>query len=339
MSLFSQLLTSIPVIATSVSSPVGIEWWIAILVIIVGLLLLDLLVIHKDAHVISTQEAAKWSAIWIGLGLAFAGFIWWQYPDHHGAIAAKEYLAGYLIEKTLSVDNLFVFVIIFAYFRVPEEYQHRVLFWGILGALVFRGIFIAIGAVLLSAFSWVAYIFGIFLVFTGAKMFKGIDHDVDPALNPVLRLVRRFIPVTETYHGQKLFTKIDGKLWATPLFAVLVVIETTDIVFAVDSIPAIFGVTQDPFLVFTSNAFALLGLRALYFLLSNAVRQFVYLGPAIALILVFVGVKLILEEAIAIHFSPWVTLGVISVVLGGAVILSIRHVRNLPPEDQPESED
>lgn len=328
-----------PVVAASVSSPVGIEWWIAILVIIIGLLLLDLLVLHREAHVISTQEAAKWSAIWIGLGLVFAGFIWWQYPDHHGPIAAKEYLAGYLIEKTLSVDNLFVFVMIFAYFRVPEEYQHRVLFWGIMGALVFRGIFIAIGAVLLSTFSWVAYVFGVFLVFTGLKMFKGVDHDIDPALNPVLRLVRRIIPVTETYHGQKLFTRIDGKLWATPLFAVLVVVETTDIVFAVDSIPAIFGVTQDPFLVFTSNAFALLGLRALYFLLANAVRQFVYLGPAIALILVFVGGKLIMEEAMHIHFSPWVTLGVISLFLGTAIVLSVRHVRKVKQEEEIQTDD
>lgn len=301
---------------------IGIQWWIITIAVIIGLLLLDLLVIHKDAHVVAAREAARWSAIWIGLGLAFAVVIWAFYPD--GGTAAGEYLSGYLIEKSLSVDNLFVFVLIFGYFKVPDEYQHRVLFWGILGALVFRGIFIALGAVLLAKFSWIAFIFGGFLIITGLRIARESEVDVHPENNPVLKLVRKVLPITSDYHGQKLTFVSSGKRWFTPLFAVLIVVETTDIIFAVDSIPAIFGVTGDPFLVFTSNAFALLGLRALFFLLASAVRRFVYLGPAIAMILVMVGAKLIVEEAFDIHLPAWQPLALISIILGVAIFASMQ---------------
>ncbi len=301
---------------------IGIQWWLITIAVIVGFLLVDLLVVHRDAHVVSAREAAKWSAIWIGLGLAFAVVIWAFYPD--GGTAAGEYLSGYLIEKSLSVDNLFVFVLIFSYFKVPDEYQHRVLFWGILGALVFRGIFIALGAVLLAKFSWVAFIFGGFLIFTGLRIARESEVDVHPENNPVLKIVRKILPITNDYHGQSLTFKENGKRVFTPLFAVLVVVETTDVIFAVDSIPAIFGVTGDPFLVFTSNAFALLGLRALFFLLASAVRRFVYLGPAIAMILVMVGIKLIAEEAFDIHVPAWQPLVLIAVILGIGIFASMQ---------------
>ena len=309
----------------AVSSPATMTWWVVGIAGIVGLLLLDLLVLHRDAHVVDTAEATRWSIIWITLGVAFAGVIWAFYPGGESAVAAGEYLSGYLIEKSLSVDNLFVFVLVFSYFNVPDKYQHRVLFYGILGALVFRGIFIGVGAVLLERFAWIAYVFGAFLVYTGIKLATGEEVEVHPQDNPVLKLVRRFVPVTDDYDGQKLFTRIDGVRYATPLFAVLVVIETTDVIFAVDSIPAIFGVTRDPFIVFTSNAFALLGLRALYFLLASAVRRFRYLGAGVAMVLVLVGAKLIAEEAISgFHPPAWVPLALIGLILGGAIWLSLR---------------
>jgi tellurite resistance protein TerC len=300
--------------------------WAAFVGFIVALLLVDLLVVHRDAHVVSAREAATWSAIWIGLGLLFAGAVYLLYGDQGGQ-AAQLYLSGFLIEKSLSVDNLFVFVIIFSYFRVPDAYQHRVLFWGILGALVFRGIFIALGAVLLAQFSWVAYLFGAFLVYTGWKLGTQDEIEVHPEDNPILKAFKRTGRITADYDGQKLLTRIDGVLYATPLFAVLLVVESTDVVFAVDSIPAIFGVTRDPFLVFSSNAFALLGLRALYFLLADAVRRFRYLDKGVAFILVLVGVKLIVEEAFheSLHIPAWVPLLGIAIILGGAVWMSLRH--------------
>ena len=296
--------------------------WVAFIGVLVALLIADLKLIHSDAHVVGAREAAFWSAVWISLGLAFTGVVYVLYGDG-GGTAAIDYLSGFLIEKSLSVDNLFVFVLIFQFFSVPAKYQHRVLFWGIFGAFVFRGIFIALGAVLLSRFSWIAYIFGAFLVFTAYRLATH-EMEVHPENNPVLKALRRFGRVTDEFHGQQLFTRKNGQLWATPLFAVLVVVETTDIIFAVDSIPAIFGVTKDPFLVFSSNAFALLGLRALYFLLADAVRRFEYLDAGVALILGLVGVKLIVEEAGLVHLPAWVNLAVILGILGGAVWLSIR---------------
>ncbi len=312
--------------ASSSSGSAGFQmpfWgWVAFVGLIVGLLLVDLLLVHRDAHVVGAKEAATWSAIWITLGVSFAGVIALVYDS--GVTAAGQYLSGYLIEKSLSVDNLFVFVLIFSYFKVPDEYQHRVLFWGILGALVFRGIFIGLGAVLLSTFSWVAYLFGAFLLYTGYRLARQDTIEVHPDDNPLLNLFRRFGRTTDEYDGPHLITTRDGVRYLTPLFMVLLVVESTDVVFAVDSIPAIFGVTKDAFLVFSSNAFALLGLRALYFLLADAVRRFEHLDTGVAIILSLVGVKMIVEEAFGLHTPTWVPLIVIATVLGGAIWWSFR---------------
>ena len=291
--------------------------WVAFVGFIVTLLALDLLVFHREAHAPSLGEAAAWSIVWVTLGLSFAGVLWvWQ-----GGTAAGEYLAGYLIEESLSVDNLFVFALIFAYFGVPAAYQHRVLFWGIFGAIVFRALFIAAGAALLSAFHWIIYAFGAFLVLTGIKMARHRDEAVHPERNPALRLLSRLLPITPAYHGARLLVRQDGRLWATPLLAVLVVVETTDIIFAVDSIPAIFAVTRDPFLVFTSNAFAILGLRTLYFLLAGLMSRFVYLKVGLGALLVFVGGKMLLSDLY--HVPIWASLLVIAVILASAVLASL----------------
>ncbi len=295
--------------------------WAAVLAVIVSMLAIDLFA-HRTAHVVGVKEAAAWSAVWVSLGLAFGGVIWWTY----GAQAGGEYYAGYLIEKSLAVDNVFVFALIFTYFAVPREYQHRVLFYGVLGALVFRAIFIAGGAVLIENFAWVLYLFGAFLVYTGWKMFRHRDDQLDPARNPVLRWMKKRVPSTEEYHGQKFWVKKAGTWVATPLFLVLVMVETTDIIFAVDSIPAIFAVTQDPFLVFTSNAFAILGLRAMYFLLADLIDRFIYLKAGLAAILVFVGIKMLLLD---VYKMPiWLSLGVITVSITIAVVASLRATRH-----------
>ena len=300
--------------------------WAAVLAVILAMLAVDLLA-HRTAHVVSVKEAALWSAIWVSLGLGFGGVVWWAY----GARAGGEYYAGYLIEKSLAVDNVFVFALIFAYFAVPREYQHRVLFYGVLGALVFRAIFIAGGAVLINNFAWILYLFGAFLVFTGWKMFTHRNDEMDPSRNPILRLVRKRVPSTDEYHGQKFWVKKAGKWVATPLFTVLVLVETTDIIFAVDSIPAIFAVTQDPFLVFTSNAFAILGLRAMYFLLADLIDRFIYLKAGLAAILVFVGIKMLLLDVYKVPI--WLSLTVIATLITVAVVASLRATRHLeaPP--------
>lgn len=295
--------------------------WGAVLAVILVMLAVDLLA-HRKAHVVSVREAAVWSAVWVSLGLAFGGVIWWAY----GAQAGGEYYAGYLIEKSLAVDNVFVFALIFTYFAVPREYQHRVLFYGVLGALVFRAVFIAGGAVLIENFAWILYVFGAFLVFTGWKMFTHRNDEMDPSRNPVLRLVRRWVPSTDEYDGQKFWVKRAGKWVATPLFTVLVLVETTDIIFAVDSIPAIFAVTQEPFLVFTSNAFAILGLRAMYFLLADLIHRFVHLKAGLAAILVFVGVKMLLLDVWKVPI--WLSLTVIAVSITVAVVASLRATRD-----------
>jgi tellurite resistance protein TerC len=292
--------------------------WAATVAVIVSMLLLDLFVFHRHAHEVSMREAAVTSAVWITLGLSFAGvvaLVW-------GGTAAGEYLAGYLIEKSLSVDNIFVFALVFGFFAVPAVYQHRVLFWGVFGALVFRAIFIALGATLIETFSWTIYVFGAFLVFTGIKMASHKDTEIHPERNPVLRLLRRAVPMTEDYRDKRFFVREAGKWIATPLLAVLVVIETTDIIFAVDSIPAIFAVTDDPFLVFTSNAFAILGLRALYFLLAGMIGRFVYLKVGLAAVLVFVGVKMLLTDVW--HIPVWASLLAIAVMIGVSVVTSLR---------------
>jgi tellurite resistance protein TerC len=307
-----------------------VEWWHWVLFVafLIVMLALDLFVFHRKAHAVSSKEAALFSAFWISLGLAFAGIIWaWQGGDEAG-----EYLAGYLIEKSLSVDNVFVFVLIFSYFAVPKEYQHRVLFWGVVGALLMRAGFIAAGAALIETFHWVIYVFGAFLVFTGIKMFRHEEMDLDADTNPVLRTLRRFLPVSQDYDGQRFFTKRNGVRMATPLFAVLVLIETSDLIFAVDSIPAIFAVTTDTFLVFTSNAFAILGLRALYFLLADLAGRFAYLKVGLAFILVFVGVKMLITDVY--HFPVWGSLGVIAAILSVAILASLLKKSDEPLDEQ-----
>jgi tellurite resistance protein TerC len=295
--------------------------WAAFVAFIVAMLLVDLFVLHRDAHEVSLREAAIWSVVWIAMGLAFGALVWvWK-----GSDAGGEYLAGYLIERALSIDNIFVFALIFSYFGVPATYQHRVLFWGIFGALVFRAVFIGAGAALLDNFHWMIYVFGGFLVLTGVKMLRQKHVDVDPAKNPVLRLLRRVMPITDGYRGQKLMVREAGRRFATPLLAVLVVIETSDILFAVDSIPAIFAVTTDSFLVFSSNAFAILGLRAMYFLLAGMMGRFVHLNAGLAAVLVFVGAKMLLTDVY--HLPIWLSLGVITLLIAGSVATSLLTTR------------
>ena len=299
--------------------------WGAVGALIVVMLLLDLLVFHRDAHEVSMREAATSSAIWVALGVAFGAVVWMVW----GGDRAGEYYAGYLIEKSLSVDNIFVFALLFSFFAVPAAYQHRLLFWGVLGALVFRALFIVAGAALLESFHWVIYVFGAFLVWTGVKMARQGEAEVHPERNPMLRLLRRVMPVTDSYVGTRFFVRRDHRTWATPLFAVLVAIETTDVLFAVDSIPAIFAVTDEPFLVFTSNAFAILGLRALYFLLAGLMDRFVYLKYGLAAILVFVGIKMLLVDVW--HVPIALSLAVIAAVLAMSVALSLRATRESEP--------
>lgn len=299
--------------------------WAAVLAVILLMLAVDLFA-HRTAHVVSVREAAVWSAIWVSLGLAFGGVVWRVY----GAQAGGEYYAGYLIEKSLAVDNVFVFAMIFTYFAVPREYQHRVLFYGVLGALVFRAIFIAGGAVLIENLAWVLYLFGAFLVLTGWKMFTHRNDQLDPSRNPVMRWVTTWVPSTPEYHGRRFWVRKAGRWVATPLFTVLVLVEVTDIVFAVDSIPAIFAVTQEPFLVFTSNAFAILGLRAMYFLLADLVHRFIYLKAGLSVVLVFVGVKMLLLDVYKVPI--WLSMTVIATSITVAVVWSLRATRDAQAE-------
>ena len=270
--------------------------WVGFNVFVLAMLAVDLFVFHKEAHEVASAEAATWTVVWVALALLFGAGVY----AFMGRDAGLEYFAGYLIEKALSVDNIFVFVLIFGFFRVPLRYQHRVLFWGILGALVMRGVMIVAGAYLIQQFHWVIYLFGAFLVFTGIRMATQIEHDIDLESNVVIRIVRRLLPVTATYHGQKFFVReeVGGtlRLAATPLFVVLALVETTDLIFAVDSIPAIFAVTQDPFIVYSSNVFAILGLRALYFLLAGVIHRFHYLKVGLSVVLVFVGAKMLVAD-------------------------------------------
>jgi len=308
--------------------------WIALVVAITVMLVVDLLLVHRTPHEISIKEAAIESAVWISIGLAFTGVILaWQ-----GAGAAGEYLAGYLIEKSLSIDNVFVWAVIFSYFAVPRKYQFRVLFWGIFGALVLRAIFIFAGVALLERFGWVLYVFGAFLLFTAWRIYRHDETEIHPEDNPVLGLVRRVIPSTPQLDGQKLFTRRHGRLLATPLFAVLVLVETTDVLFAVDSIPAILAVSREEFIVFSSNAFAILGLRALYFLLAGMQGRFRYLNAGLAVILAFVGAKMLITEVY--HVPTWLSLAVIAVVLTVTIWASLRADRRaaaLAPLDEDRS--
>jgi tellurite resistance protein TerC len=296
-------------------------------VVVLAILAVDLGIFNKKAHKISVKEAAIWSSIWIALSLGFAGYIYtWQ-----GHEAALEFVTGYLIEYSLSIDNIFVIVLIFSYFRIAEKHQHRVLFWGIIGALLMRGAMISAGAFLIHRFHWIIYVFGAFLVFTGIRMAMQDESDIEPESNPVLRLVRRIVPVTQDFRGQNFFVTEPlhrgekPRLLATPLFIVLVLVETTDLIFAVDSIPAIFAVTQKPLLVYTSNVCAILGLRSLYFMLSGVIHRFYLLKIGIALVLVFVGAKMLLGSVFEIPI--WVSLIVIALILGGSVAASIAFPR------------
>ncbi len=308
--------------------------WIAFNVFVLGMLAIDLGVFHRKAHSVSIKEATTWSVVWVSLAMLFNLGIYFAW----GQEKALEFLTGYVIEKSLSVDNLFVFLMIFQYFATPAEYQHRILFWGILGALVLRAIFIAAGAALIGNFHWMIYVFGAFLVFTGVKMFLQGEEKLEPQRNPVVRLFERWMPISKRYHGQKFFIRDGGKTQATLLMVVLIVIETTDVIFAVDSIPAIFAITQDPFIVYTSNVFAILGLRALYFMLAGAMEMFTYLKVGLSLVLAFVGTKMMLVDVYKIPIGA--SLGVIGAVLALSVIASLamqpRRTAKLPASSEKE---
>ncbi len=302
--------------------------WIALVAFILALLLVDLLVVNKEAHEIKTREAAIASVIWISIGVAFTFVIWGAF----GGAAAGEYMAGYLIEKSLSVDNVFVWALIFSYFAVPARYQHRVLFWGIFGALVLRAVFIFAGVALIERFEFVLYVFGGFLLVTAIRLLSRHEEEIHPERNIFLRAVRKVVPTTNHLDGQKMFTRIDGKRFATPLFAVLVLVEATDVVFAVDSVPAVLAVSREQFIVFASNAFAILGLRALYFLLAHLHGRFEYLQEGLAVILAFVGVKMLITRWY--HIDTWVSLTVIGGVLTVAILASLRVERRRTREEE-----
>jgi tellurite resistance protein TerC len=290
--------------------------WVGFNVFVLAMLALDLGVFHRSAHTVSAKEAAVWSAVWVALAFVFNAGIY----RFAGPRAGLEFLTGYLIEKALSVDNIFVFLLVFSYFQVPAKYQHRVLFWGVLGALLMRGAMIAAGAYLIERFHWILYVFGGFLVITAVRMAKQREHAIKPEANPMIRLVRRLLPVANVYHGQSVFIRERARWTATPLFIVLVFVEMTDLVFAVDSIPAIFAVTREPFLVYTSNVFAILGLRSLYFLLAGVVGRFHLLKLGLAAVLGFVGFKMLLADVYKIPIG--VSLGIIALLLGVAVLAS-----------------
>jgi len=301
--------------------PVWIWPWIGFNVFVLAMLAIDLGVFHRRAHVVSLREAAIWSAVWISLSLLFNAGVFILMGSQKG----MEFLTGYIIEKSLSVDNIFVFVMIFSYFNVPAQYQHRVLFYGILGALIMRAIFIGAGLGLLELFHWIIYPFGAFLVVTGLRMLTQRHAEVHPERNPVLRLTRRFLPVTPDYVEQRFIVRQAAKWMATPLLLVLIVIETTDLVFAVDSIPAIIAITRDPFIVYTSNVSAILGLRALYFLLAGVMRHFRYLKAGLSVVLCSVGVKMMLVDIYKIPI--YMALGAVFVILGTAILASLIAAR------------
>ncbi len=303
--------------------------WTVFNVFIIIMLVIDLVVFHGKEHEESIREALIWTGVWITLAVIFGIGVYY----YMGTQTALDYYTGYLIEKSLSVDNIFVFLLVFSYFKVPAEYQHKVLFWGIFGALVMRLIFIFVGVALLEQFDWIIYVFGAFLVFTGIKLAMEKDKEVHPERNPILKLTRKIIPITKQYHGSNFFIKRMGKLIATPLFVVLIVIETTDLVFALDSIPAILAITRDEFIIYSSNAFAILGLRALYFALSGIMKLFHYLHYGLSLILVFVGIKMLLADFY--HIPTPYALGFIGITLTVSVIASIYF----PKAEQPIPEE
>jgi tellurite resistance protein TerC len=312
----------------------GTIWpWIGFNLFVLSLLALDLGVFHRQAHKVSIKEATIWSVVWITISMVFnlGLYLFWDKvspnSSYSNSEAALAFFTGYLIEKSLSVDNIFVFVLLFTFFAVPAIYQHRVLFWGILGALIMRGTLIAVGAVLLKEFHWIIYIFGAFLIFTGIRMAIHRNEEMHPEQNPVVKLLRRIIPVPENYEGDHFFIRRAGPLMATPLFLVLLIVESTDLVFAVDSIPAIFAVTNDPFIVYTSNVFAILGLRSLYFLLAGVVDKFYYLKLGLSFVLAFVGTKMVIVDIYKIPVG--LSLGVIASILATSVVASLLRSRRL----------
>lgn len=291
--------------------------WVIFAVLIVAMMALDLGVINRRSHEITLREALRECALWVGLAMLFnLGVYFW-----YGSEKALLFLTGYLVEESLSVDNLFVFLLVFSFFAVPRRYQHKALFWGIIGAIFMRGAFIAAGVTLIHRFHWIIYVFGVFLVYTGARLLGEKDKEIHPERNPVIRLVRRWLPVTETYHEDRFFIRREGRWFATPLFIVLMVVETTDVIFAVDSIPAILAVTTDPLIVYTSNIFAILGLRALFFALAGFMRMFHYLNYGLSAILIFIGVKMLISDAYKIPAGA--ALGVIAGVLALSVLASV----------------
>jgi len=312
----------------------GMLWlWIGFNVFVLAMLALDLGVFHRKAHAVSIKEATIWSIVWIGLAMIFnlGIYLFWDQlvpnSSYSNSQAALSFFTGYLIEKSLSVDNIFVFVLLFTFFAVPAAYQHRVLFWGIIGALLMRGALIAVGAALLKEFHWIIYIFGAFLIITGIRMALHRNEEMHPEQNPLVKLLRRVMPVTENYEGDHFFVRRAGKLMATPLFLVLVLIESTDLIFAVDSIPAIFAVTQETFIVYTSNVFAILGLRSLYFLLAGVVDKFYYLKLGLSVVLVFVGTKMAIIDLYKIPVG--LSLGVIAAILTTSIIASLMRAKRL----------
>jgi len=297
--------------------PVSPAFWAGFLILVAILLALDLGVFHRKTHEISNRESLLWTIFWIGLALVFDGFVFLTL----GKEAGIDFFTGFLIEKSLSVDNLFVIALVFSTFAVPKLYQHRVLFWGILGAIVLRGVMILLGVQLIERFHWVIYVFGGFLLFSGGRMLLGRGTEPHPEQSYVFRIFRRFVPTTDRYDGQHFFTIVNGKKVATPLLAALVVVEAMDVVFALDSIPAIFAVTTDPFIVFTSNVFAILGLRSLFFLLANALDRFKYLDVGLALILIYVGLKMLASDVFPI--PSLISLGVVVVILTVTIVISL----------------
>ncbi|SRR6266487_1136846 len=315
----------------------GAIWpWIGFNLFVLVMLAIDLGVFHRKAHAVSLKEASIWSIVWITLALAFnAGLYFLRGPD-----PALQFFTGWLLEKSLSVDNIFIFVLLFSYFSVPPAYQHRVLFWGILGALITRGTLIGVGSVLLEQFHWIIYLFGAFLIFSGIRMALHKETDLHLEKNPLLKFVRRVVPVTEDYERDRFIIQRAGKLMVTPLLLVLLVVESTDVVFAVDSIPAVFAVTQDPFIVYTSNVFAVLGLRSLYFIFANIIDKFYYLKLGLSVILTYVGVKMLVEGIF--HVPTFLSLVVIAFVLIAAIAASVVRARrqaekSAVPEEQPSS--
>jgi tellurite resistance protein TerC len=312
--------------------PTNLWFWINFNAGVLCVLAIDLFAFQRKAHAPSTKEAAFWTLVWVTLSLGFNAAVWYWM----GPAKGLEFLTGYLIEYSLSVDNIFVFVLIFSYFAVPAAYQHRVLFWGILSAFVLRGVMIGLGVAFIETFHWALDFFGAFLLFVGAKMFFGREKTVDIARNPLIGFVRTRLPVSDNYHGARFIIRRNGRRLLTPLAMVLIMVEATDILFDVDSIPAIFGITRDPFIVYTSNVCAILGLRSLYFLLAGVVHRFVYLRPALAIILSFIGIKMLLADVFYIPTA--VSLGVVGLILLGAVGLSFLANRKHPATAEPAAE-